>query len=329
MTRSNRSPGMGGKLRDSAGSRRLPGRRGARPAARWPAGPGRGHPGPGGRRRAARPGAQAAGQGGSRGRDPGRGPGPDGQGRRADGQVRHRPRSARRAAARDRPPGRPEVDIYNPWARVQAHLLCGLAAALRCQCVILPRPGPGTRIHIFGFDSDMERADVLYTSLLVQMWQGWWPPGPGRSLSVRAWRRSWLLGFVSGRPARVRAAEQHATTEATARTAPAGERTALVLADRRQVIMREYRARLPGDPQVPGDLLGERLRCRVHRGAESRYRLGPGPAARPRVGRSPAPGSPAAPAGRAAQRRRSRARKIASLPCRCGQNCAYRPAGSG
>src|SRR5215471_6528686 len=29
------------------------------------------------------------------------------------------------------------IDIGNPWARVQAHLLCGLAAALRCQCVIL------------------------------------------------------------------------------------------------------------------------------------------------------------------------------------------------
>src|ERR1700746_2306945 len=37
------------------------------------------------------------------------------------------------------------IHIENPWARVQAHLLCGLAAALRCQCVILPHNGPGTR----------------------------------------------------------------------------------------------------------------------------------------------------------------------------------------
>ena len=69
-----------------------------------------------------------------------------------------------------------KVDIDNPWARVQAHLLCGLASAMRCQCVILPRSGPGTRIHIFGFASDIERTDVLYTSLLVQMWQGLAPP---------------------------------------------------------------------------------------------------------------------------------------------------------
>ena len=78
------------------------------------------------------------------------------------------------AAARpetDRPEDR-VMDIGNPWARVQAHLLCGLAAALRCQCVILPRTGPGSRIHVFGFASDIERTDVLYTSLLLQMWQG-------------------------------------------------------------------------------------------------------------------------------------------------------------
>src|SRR5258708_31055391 len=88
------------------------------------------------------------------------------------------------AAARpetDRPADR-VIDIGNPWARVQAHLLCGLAAALRCHCVILPRTGPGSRIHLFGFASDIERTDILYTSLLLQIWQGRAarrPPGPG------------------------------------------------------------------------------------------------------------------------------------------------------
>src|SRR6266436_6966788 len=54
------------------------------------------------------------------------------------------------------------LDIDNPWARVQAHLLCGVASAMRCQCVVLPRVDPGARIHVFGFASDIERADVLY-----------------------------------------------------------------------------------------------------------------------------------------------------------------------
>jgi Protein of unknown function (DUF2786) len=138
----------------------------------------------------------------------------------------------------DRPADR-IIDVGNPWARVQAHLLCGLASALRCQCVILPRPGPGSRIHMFGFSSDLERTDVLYTSLLVQMWQGLAAEQvPAWSRSPRAWRRSWLLGFAAAVVARVRAAEQEATSRATAPQARSGSQTALVLADRALVIRR-------------------------------------------------------------------------------------------
>ena len=54
---------------------------------------------------------------------------------------------------------------------MQAHLLCGLAAALRCQCILLPA-SEGQRVHVFGYASDIERTDVLYTSVLVQMWHG-------------------------------------------------------------------------------------------------------------------------------------------------------------
>jgi hypothetical protein len=143
-------------------------------------------------------------------------------------------------------PGDRKIDIDNPWARVQAHLLCGLAATLRCQCVLLPRPGPGTRIHIFGFASDIERTDVLYTSLLLQMWQGLVAAQiPDWSRSPRAWRRSWLLGFISAVVSRVRAAEQAATSRATSPAAAEGERMTLVLADRRQVIMRNIEHAYP------------------------------------------------------------------------------------
>jgi len=139
----------------------------------------------------------------------------------------------------DQPADR-KVDIDNPWARVQAHLLCGLASALRCQAVILPRPGPGTRIHLFGFASDIERTDVLYTSLLVQMWQGLAAAdAPAGVRSVRAWRRSWLLGFTSAVVARVRAAEQRAATQADQEHAGSGPGTALVLADRSRIIEAE------------------------------------------------------------------------------------------
>ncbi|HTT52855.1 MAG TPA: DUF2786 domain-containing protein [Streptosporangiaceae bacterium] len=136
----------------------------------------------------------------------------------------------------DQPADR-KIDIDNPWARVRSHLLCGLASALRCQCVILPRSRPGTRIHIFGFASDIERTDVLFTSLLVQMWQGLAAAEvPGWSRSPRAWRRSWLLGFTTAVVARVRAAEQHAAEQAEREHTGTGPGTELVLADRRQII---------------------------------------------------------------------------------------------
>jgi hypothetical protein len=142
------------------------------------------------------------------------------------------------AAARpetDKPDNR-IVEIYNPWARVQAHLLCGLAAALRCQCILLPA-GAGQRVHMFGYASDIERTDVLYTSVLIQMWHGLIAaPVPAWSDSPRAWRRSWLLGYAAAVTAKVRAAEQGA--ERAAAEAPGGgsSKAALVLADRSLVI---------------------------------------------------------------------------------------------
>src|SRR6266702_7657269 len=61
------------------------------------------------------------------------------------------------------------VDIDNPWAQVRAHLLAGIAGAMNCQCVLLSTSKPGARIHLFGYASDLERADIMYTSLLLQM----------------------------------------------------------------------------------------------------------------------------------------------------------------
>jgi len=143
--------------------------------------------------------------------------------------------------AADRPetdqPASRILDIDNPWARVKAHLLCGLGSALRCQCIMLSGTGPGTRIHVFGYGSDIERTDLLYTSVLIQMWHGLaGAQVPAWSSSPRAWRRSWLLGFATAVISRVRAAEHAAASQATAPSASASSRTALVLADRAQVI---------------------------------------------------------------------------------------------
>jgi hypothetical protein len=94
------------------------------------------------------------------------------------------------------------------------------------------------RVHIFGYASDLERADLLYTSLLVQMWHGLVAaPVPEWASSPRAWRRSWLLGFASAVVARVHTAEETAASQAAGGSRPASaSRTALVLADRSDVI---------------------------------------------------------------------------------------------
>ena len=134
-------------------------------------------------------------------------------------------------------------DLDNPWAAVKAHLLAGLAAALRCQCVLLGRREPGSRVHVFGYLSDLERADILFTSLLVQMARALASqPVPACGGGAKAWRRSWMLGYASAVVARVRAAEEAAVASATASDdqAAAGGRSAeLVLADRALTVRRQ------------------------------------------------------------------------------------------
>jgi hypothetical protein len=137
-------------------------------------------------------------------------------------------------------PGSRLVDIYNPWGRVKAHLLCGLGGALRCQCILVSSDDL-LKVHLFGYASDLERTDMLYTSVLIQMWHGLAAAQvPGWAASPRAWRRSWLLGFAAAVTARVRHAEQHAERDASDASAAGQDssRAALVLADRSLVIRR-------------------------------------------------------------------------------------------
>jgi hypothetical protein len=118
-------------------------------------------------------------------------------------------------------PGDRVFDLDNPWAAVKAHLLSGLAAALRCECVLVTRPSPGSRVHVFGYRSDLERADILFTSLLVQMARALAAqPVPAAGGRAKAWRRSWMLGYATAVVARVRAAEDSAATAADADGGP-------------------------------------------------------------------------------------------------------------
>lgn len=152
---------------------------------------------------------------------------------------------------------RPETDrpadrvftLDNPWGDIKRHLLAGLATALRCQCV-LTRTDAGTRLHVFGYTSDLERAEILFTSVLVQMARALAVqrvpsyPGPSSRGGARAWRRSWMLGYSTAVVARVRAAEEAAVASAPAETT-AGTPAALILADRSLVVRQQVAAAYP------------------------------------------------------------------------------------
>src|ERR1700747_263596 len=113
--------------------------------------------------------------------------------------------------------------LDNPWGDVKRHLLAGLAMALRCQCV-QTRSAEGARLHVFGYTSDLERADILFTSLLVQMVRALASQAvPGAGGEARAWRRSWMLGFCTAVVTRGGAAEETAGAAGGGR---AGERAA-------------------------------------------------------------------------------------------------------
>jgi hypothetical protein len=146
---------------------------------------------------------------------------------------------ATKPAADNKPIDR-KFDVPAPHASVKGNLLYNLGKAMGCTGVQLSsRSGSGVVLHMFGFRSDIERLDVLYTSLLLQMAHGLErqeiPERAQRDYAgrshVKAFRRSWMLGFISAVVARVNAAENRVKAEAE-QDETTGSSTALVLADR-------------------------------------------------------------------------------------------------
>lgn len=99
---------------------------------------------------------------------------------------------------RDETPINRRIEVDNPWADVKANLIYHVAEALGCKSIHLRGHGrqSGTRVvQVFGFASDIERAEVLYTSLLLQMVSGVAREQVPAREGARAFRRSWMLGF--------------------------------------------------------------------------------------------------------------------------------------
>jgi Protein of unknown function (DUF2786) len=144
--------------------------------------------------------------------------------------------------------GTTRVEITDPYSAGKARLLGWTASALRCRAVLhQQRGGRVGVVTVFGYASDRERVEVLFTSLLLQAAAQLARERPAhRGESVAAYRRSWLHGFAVQVHRRLVSAEQRAEQQAGQRageSAPAG--AALVLADRRSRVERAYAEAFP------------------------------------------------------------------------------------
>ena len=155
----------------------------------------------------------------------------------------------------------PESDVVGdravvldaPYALDKASLLSAVAHALRCQAVRRIRyVGPDARkqvsIHLFGYESDLFRVELLFTSLLLQATSRLARTTAPPYESLAAYRRSWLAGFTGAVTQRLRAAEEEAgrvAEGARAEDRPQERSVALVLVDRSRAVAQAVDSEYP------------------------------------------------------------------------------------
>ena len=123
-----------------------------------------------------------------------------------------------------------------PYVHARLALL-GSAGTFQ-QCRVLTSTGWNGRVgHLVGFAADVDRAEMLFTSLLLQATAAVTTarmPDTTRGLTTTSWRRNFLLGYARKAGERLQAATDAAVAQAEAQraTAGTGQSVALVLAGR-------------------------------------------------------------------------------------------------
>lgn len=144
--------------------------------------------------------------------------------------------------------GQTRITIGNPYSPEKALLLQEIAKVMRCRTMARRATANTTPYStLFGYRSDMERVELLYTSLLLQASSQVTRQRPtvssnGYRPSVTAYRRAWLQGFTESVAERLRDAERRATQQSNPHSGPS---TALVLADRSTMVDRLFREAFP------------------------------------------------------------------------------------
>ena len=127
-----------------------------------------------------------------------------------------------------------------PYVHARLALL-GSAGTFQ-QCRVLTSTGWNGRVgHLVGFTADVDRAEMLFTSLLLQATAAVTAapvPEVPRGLTTTSWRRNFLLGYARKAGERLHAATEAAVARAEEQRAAAGTTAsvALVLADRIEAV---------------------------------------------------------------------------------------------
>ncbi|MEV3986586.1 DUF2786 domain-containing protein [Nonomuraea sp. NPDC049758] len=140
------------------------------------------------------------------------------------------------SSGREKPQLR-EVACPDPYSKEQTVLLHNVAKALRCRSVTMrvPRSKDAT-VELVGFAYDLDRLELLYPSLLLQMLGGMAQQRIPQGESKTVYLRSWAFGFIVEATAKLEAAEKHAADEQAAQDKPGEASTALVLLKNDEVV---------------------------------------------------------------------------------------------
>jgi hypothetical protein len=136
-----------------------------------------------------------------------------------------------------------------PYALDKFELISGVARALGLRVVRRTEylvDGKQFAAVLFGFGSDLERTEILFTSLLVQAARGLTAAKVPSWENKAAYRRAWLAGFASTIHRRLAAAESRAKQEASAAEPVAtGRSVAVVLAHRQPLVDHRFEEAFP------------------------------------------------------------------------------------
>lgn len=140
------------------------------------------------------------------------------------------------------------IRLGNPYSSQKSTLLAWIANALTCKTVTWNHGREYHHAEVTGFRSDVERVELLYTSLLLQMFNGAQNVQPNHwdTTPTATFRKNWMEGFASHVSHRIAVAEKAARDSYDREhTGTGGPGTALVVVERRTLVEKTFAAKYP------------------------------------------------------------------------------------